>query len=331
MVQGRVAESLQWVQEMLDTAEASGNADLLIAGHMIGCFGYSWAGEFTQARDHARSIFDIYDAERHRHLADILNQDPETVARMWDSICTWILGYCDQALQLEQEKDAQVRRRGHPFNLGAALCMGPHWWDRRLGYLDLRKRAEEIEQVGRENNLSFLSDILARLKYAEADLRTSDVGAAIPALRDALTALEAAMGKNGQTHGRSLLADAALRTGDVDYALRLLDEAIEQIERPGWGERLYYAEILRLKGWALSLNGDLEGAERNFLASLTWARRQHAKSWELRTSMSLARLWQSQGKRQDAYELLAPVYDWFTEGFDTKDLQEAKSLLAELR
>ena len=88
---------------------------------------------------------------------------------------------------------------------------------------------------------------------------------------------------------------------------------------------------MRLKGWVLSLACHLEGAERNFLTSLTWARRQQAKMWELRTSTSLARLWQSQDRRQEAYELLAPVYDWFTEGFDTKDLQEAKSLLTELR
>src|ERR1700730_17507604 len=107
-------------------------------------------------------------------------------------------------------------------------------------------------------------------------------------------------------------------------------EQIVQIKRPGWEERLYYAEILRLKGWVLSLKSDPEGAERNFLASLDWARRQQSKSWELRTSTSLARLWQSQGKRQEAYELLAPVYGWFTEGFDTKDLLDAKSLLAEL-
>jgi hypothetical protein len=99
---------------------------------------------------------------------------------------------------------------------------------------------------------------------------------------------------------------------------------------PGVGGTLHYADILRLKGWMLGLNGDLEGAERNFLVSIDWARRQKAKSWELRTSTSLARLWQSQGTRQDAYELLAPVYGWFTEGFDTKDLLEAKSLLAEL-
>ena len=120
------------------------------------------------------------------------------------------------------------------------------------------------------------------------------------------------------------------RLGDVESALHLIDEIIAQVERAGWGERSYYAETLRLKGWMLSLKGDLEGAERNFVVSLDWARRQQAKMWELRTSTSLARLWQSLGKRQEAYELLAPVYGWFTEGFDTKDLQEAKSLLDEL-
>src|ERR1700759_4467753 len=120
-------------------------------------------------------------------------------------------------------------------------------------------------------------------------------------------------------------------TGDLDNALHLIDEQIVQIERLGWEQRYFYAEILRLKGWMLSLKGDLEGAEQNFLTSLDWARRQQAKMWELRTSTSLARLWQSQGRRHEAYELLAPVYDWFTEGFDTKDLLEAKALLAELR
>ena len=101
--------------------------------------------------------------------------------------------------------------------------------------------------------------------------------------------------------------------------------------RPGWEERLHYAEILRLKGWMLSLKGDLAGAEANYLASLKWARKQQAKSWELRTSTSLAKLWQAQGKNNEALNLLKPVYEWFTEGFDTKDLKEAKALLAELK
>jgi predicted ATPase len=129
---------------------------------------------------------------------------------------------------------------------------------------------------------------------------------------------------------KGYLAEGMVLAGDLENALQVIDDAIAQIERPGWEERLHYAEILRLKGWMLSLKGDLEGAERNFHASLDWARRQQAKMWELRTSTSLARLWQSQGKRRDAYDLLAPLYAWFTEGFDTKDLLEAKALLAEL-
>jgi predicted ATPase len=141
---------------------------------------------------------------------------------------------------------------------------------------------------------------------------------------------EATGGKQRSPTFKACLAEGMARTGDLDNAMDLINEIIAQIERPGWEERLYYAETLRLKGWMLSLKGDPEGAERNYLASLDGARRQQAKMWELRTSTSLARLWQSQGKRLDAYELLAPVYGWFTEGFDTKELLDAKSLLAEL-
>ena len=153
----------------------------------------------------------------------------------------------------------------------------------------------------------------------------------IAPLKAGLAFWNAAGGKVRCPFFNAYLAEGMALIGDIDNALDLLDEQIVQVERPGWEERAHYAEILRLKGWILSLKGDLEGAERNFLASLVWARRQQAKSWELRTSISLARLWQSLGKRQDAYELLAPVYDWFTEGFDTRDMRDAKSLLAELR
>ena len=100
--------------------------------------------------------------------------------------------------------------------------------------------------------------------------------------------------------------------------------------RLGWGERWYLAEILRLKGWMLTLQDELEGAEENYFASLNVAREQQTKSWELRTTTSLARLWQHQGKLHEARDILSEIYDWFTEGFETKDLQEAKRLLEEL-
>jgi predicted ATPase len=113
-------------------------------------------------------------------------------------------------------------------------------------------------------------------------------------------------------------------------AFRLLDEALDQIVRPGWGERSHIAEIFRVQGVLHEQIGNRKDAEASLQTSLDWARKQAAKSWELRTSTSLARLWNNQGKRKEALDLLKPVYDWFAEGFDTKDLKEAKALLDDL-
>jgi hypothetical protein len=118
--------------------------------------------------------------------------------------------------------------------------------------------------------------------------------------------------------------------GNLDDALQLIDAVIAEIGEPDRQERQRYAEALRIKGWLLSLKGDPGGAERAYIASLDWARTQQAKSWELRTATNYAWLMRDQGKRTEAHDLLAPVYGWFTEGFGTKDLQDAKTLLVEL-
>jgi hypothetical protein len=233
-------------------------------------------------------------------------------------------------LRLNAEKDAHARRLNHPFDLGYALTNGVHEFDHRCTHENLRKRAEECERLGRENSLPVLWAMLAPIAYGQALIREGKPAEAIAPLKASIAWWEATGGRQSNAGKKAALSFCMTLTG-LDNALQLIDEQIAQIKRPGWEERLHYAEILRLKGWMLSLKGDLEGAEWNFLASLDWARRQQAKMWELRTSTSLARLWQSQGKRLKAYELLAPVYSWFTEGFDTKDLQDAKSLLAELR
>jgi predicted ATPase len=127
-----------------------------------------------------------------------------------------------------------------------------------------------------------------------------------------------------------VLAEGRAQLGDLEGALDLIDNVIAQVERPGWEERYYYAETLRIKGWMLALKGDSAAAERAYSASLDWAGQQHAKSWELRTATSYARLMRDQGRVGEAYNLLAPVYGWFTEGFNTKDLKDAKALLGEL-
>jgi ATP/maltotriose-dependent transcriptional regulator MalT len=115
--------------------------------------------------------------------------------------------------------------------------------------------------------------------------------------------------------------------GDLDAALHLIDECLEQIERPGWQERVDLAEVLRLKGWMLARQGKNEEAETYLRASIDCARQQQARSWELRSSTTLAALLAERGQRDVARELLAAIYGWFTEGFGTKDLKDAKALL----
>jgi predicted ATPase len=141
----------------------------------------------------------------------------------------------------------------------------------------------------------------------------------------------AAILATGQTLTRPLclvlLAEAAGHAGQVEEGLRLLAEALASLETSGRGDLL--AEVYRLQGELLLRHAtpDAAQAEACFHQALAVARRQQAKSWELRAAMSLSRLWQQQGKRAEARELLAPIYGWFTEGFDTADLQEAKALL----
>jgi predicted ATPase len=129
----------------------------------------------------------------------------------------------------------------------------------------------------------------------------------------------------------ALLAEAYAAGNDPAGGLHELAEALVLVETTGEG--WYEAELYRLRGELLLQHAIAESgeAEACFQQAFTIARRQQAKSWELRAAMSLARLWQQQGKRAEAYERLAPVYGWFTEGFDTADLQEARALLAALR
>ena len=169
--QGRVTEALPWVEEMLDLAKATGDADLLVTGHGLACSCYCFAAEFTKAVEHADKVLDLYDAETHRHLADILYRDPKTSAGIFGSIGTWILGYPDRALRLNGEAEAHARRRGHPFDLGFALTNGAHEFDYRCELEDLRRRAEECERLGRENSLPVLWGFLAPISYGLAMIR----------------------------------------------------------------------------------------------------------------------------------------------------------------
>jgi predicted ATPase len=126
---------------------------------------------------------------------------------------------------------------------------------------------------------------------------------------------------------RALLAEAVAGSGDFPRALALLDESIDQANRPGWEERAHLAEILRLKGWVLRRQGQTDASLTVLEESLRCAREQHARSWELRTSLSICAILEERGRVDEATGLLRPVFDWFSEGFGTKDLREARAFL----
>jgi predicted ATPase len=183
---------------------------------------------------------------------------------------------------------------------------------------------EAFMQLAAEQAFAFLT-ALGTIMRGWALVTRGDVDAGLIALRKGITSA-GSVGSRAAYY-LAYLAEANAKAGRTDEGLRCVDEALALMDKTA--ERYYAAEFHRLKG-VLLLSQPLDcqaEAEACFRQALDIARQQHAKSWELRAATSLARLWQQQGKRKKAYELLGPVYHWFNEGFDTADLQEAKALL----
>ena len=330
LCRGRAAESLSWATEAMNAAATYGDPDLLIVGHHAAHTAHMWLGDHIKQREHAQRVLALYTEARHAHLFGMLHQDPKTYSLSGLVLATWILGYPEQARSISDATDAHARRRGHPFDLGYVLTGGSELFD-LLGEPDeLLKRTAEADRVGRENSLPFVTECLVHTWSGMGLIRSGQVAEGRASLERGLAAWEEGGGRVCSPYLKSVLAEGMAQAGDLAGALVLIDEAIAQIERPGWEERMYYAEALRIKGWLLSLKGDPAGAERGYIASLDWARQQQAKSWEMHTATGYARLMRDQGRVGEAYDLLAPVYAWFTEGFATKDLKDAKALLGEL-
>jgi class 3 adenylate cyclase len=329
VTKGRVAESLRWVTEAMNAAETYADPDLLILGHSLAVIAYGWLGDPIKTLKHADRVSALYSEAQHGHLVGMLNHDPKTVSLTFSAKSTWMLGYPNRAAQLREDCEAHARRRGHPFDLGWALTFGAQVLD-FLGEPDeWLRRIEEVDRLGRENSLQILTEILVPGCSGVALIRMGQTAKGM-ALTQRSAVIRGASGRAVTPYWKSFLAEGMAQLGNLAAALALVDEAIAQVERPGWEERWYYAETLRIKGWILALKGELEAAERTYIASLDWARQQQAKSWELRTATSYAQLMRDQGRVGEARELLAPIYGWFTEGFATKDLREAKVLLEEL-
>ena len=260
----------------------------------------------------------------------ITAHDLRTLVGVWSCQWTWMLGYADQAVRQSEERDAHARQLGHTFNLGFALSLGAYVFDYRCEPERLLERVAEADRLEREHSVPFVNQVMVRQVEGLARLRSGQLTEAISLLRGALDHWNKLGGHSRAPFLKSALAEALARHGELDAALSLLDECLEQIERPGWQERSHLAEVLRLKGWMLMQQGKSEEAEAALRASINWARQQKARSWELRSSTTLAELLAGRGQRDAARAVLVPIFDWFTEGFDTHDLKAARRVLEAL-
>jgi tetratricopeptide (TPR) repeat protein len=314
--------------ELQELGETAGDFLTQVMGCHAGeltCFGL---GEFATGRAYLDKGLALYDPAHPPSYSELMSNDARVRLRVISSCLLTCLGHLDQALPQCDAVLDEARRLSHPHTLAVALHCA--WVTGSFVGLEpesLLQYVDEALALTTEHRLGLYGALaLIQRGWCLAALGRADEG--IPLLTDGLAGLHQLGFKAFGPWHLALLADANRTAGQCQAALKHLAEAgrlTEQTEE-GWGQ----AETLRLTGDVLLAVGDPTGAEASYREALAIARQQSAKLWELRAATSLARLWRDRGKRTEALDLLVPVYDWFTEGFGTPVLQEAKTLVEEL-
>jgi predicted ATPase len=268
-------------------------------------------------------VVSLYDPERDDALATQFTVDPRASGLGFLTLALWALGYPDQAVSAREQALKYAAELDHANTSGIVCFYAGVQLAELLGSVDdLRFHLKKLDTLFQQRMpvWNALGRVMAGWTLAFTGPATDGIALMCEGMDD----------KNNSrfhmTHYLSLLAILQARAGNMQDSLRALSRANEEIADTG--ERLWLSDVLRIGGELGVLFGVAgEDCERRFVEALAAARKQQAKSFELRAATSLARLWRDQGKRQHARDLLAPVYGWFTEGFDTLDLKEAKTLL----
>jgi len=335
--QARVQQAYGVAEQCITLAQHVHQPALLLETYRMSGQTSYWLGDFVTARRHLEQGLALYDAQQGHWRAFGSTIDPGVVCLAGLACTLWILGYPDRALArsrealiLAQELLAQELSQAYSLAFALNYATTVHVWRREVPCA--KERAEAVITLA--NTHGFIHAVsVAMIRRGWALAEQGRVAEGLEQLHQGLATERETGAELSLPYYLSLLAEAYRRGGQVEAGLQTLAEALAHVDTTG--ERRLEAELHRLTGEFLLAQTDERRQEREaeecFHQALTLARRQQAKSLELRAAMSLARLWQPQGKRAEAYALLAPIYGWFTEGFDTADLQEAKALLDELR
>ena len=311
----------------LKVAEESADARALVAANEVRGAALFLQGHFAKALPYMERAVELYDFEKHGPIAFRAGTDHGIFAMIYRSSCLWMVGYPEQAAQQSETAIAMAKKLDHPFTRAHVhtQALVEHW---RCGRLDQAQRCVEdairvCEEFGFAPYLAWAEGSLAVLGQNPADLE-----AAATAIDENIAVME---GLGVYTRVQSLAVyhtDVLLRLGRFDEALRAIQRGFEISEKSK--THFESAELYRLRGECLCGRGDQSAAVEAFGLALKTARQQGSKSLELRAATSFARWSQSRGEAEKARDLLAPVYDWLTEGFDTQDLKDAKALMEEL-
>ena len=316
-------------EQLLSLAQRVQTPALLLLAHRVLGQTLAFLGEFSPAHVHLEREMTLYDLGQHRAFASLYGQDQGVICRSWAALTLWSLGYPDQALRRSREALTLAQELVHPFSLAYAMCFTGMLCQLCRDVLAAQERATAAMALCTEQGFAlYLARGTILQGWAMAEQGQGAEGLA--QMCQGLVAYQATGAAVFRSYYLAFLAEAYGKLGQAGEGLTMLDEALTTVHKTG--ERFYEAELYRLKGELLLVcSAENYGeAEACFQQALTVARRQQARSYELRAATSLSRLWQHQGQRAAAYDLLAPVYGWFTEGFDSLDLQEAKALLEAL-
>lgn len=334
-VRGELLKARELGEQLLALAQEAQDVVMLVSAHRgMGATLFS-LGSLEAARSHLEQALALYDPRQHESPAFYSGSEPGVVGLAFLALDLWQLGYPDQAVARSREMLALAQTLSHPPASASALIFAAELHLQRREAQKTDELTTALLALAAEHGLPF---ILAwgTIISGWAMAAQGRVAEGIEQMRQGLSAHEATGAKLRRTHFLALLAEAYGKAGQVEAGRRTLDEALEVMEQTQ--ERTYEAELHRLRGELTLLGTVGEGqeagrddkAEACFAQAIAIAKRQGAKSLQLRASTCLARLWQRQGKRAQARAMLDEVYQSFTEGFDTPDLQEAKALLAAL-
>jgi predicted ATPase len=343
--------ALELAEQLLALAQRQSDPSLLLLAHNVLADTLLRLGEFSGAREHAEQGEALYDVHQHRSHAFLYGYDSGVHCLSFAAWTLWLLGYPDQALKKIHAALRLAQDLSHPFT----FVLASH----HVSLLHHLCREAQAVQERTETEIALCTEqgfalflVGASMYRGWALVEQGQGKEGIAQIHQALADWQATGAEMARPHFLALLAEAYRKVGQAEEGLAVLAEAFALVDKTG--ERYNEAELYRIKGELLlaqeiksqkaksksqksenteprPLTLDSQGeAEACFLKAIDIARKKQAKSLELRAAMSLSRLWQQQGRKAEARQMLADVYGWFTEGFDTKDLQEAKALLEEL-